>query len=130
MEEEVLAHGPASGVGWGLPFDNYDGALKFIGEEDTIKLGNEELHILFTPGHSPGSICFYSKEHKFIISGDVLFEGSVGRTDLPGGSFEVLEQSIKTKLFMLPSDVIVHPGHGNSTTIGDEMKTNPFVKMI
>lgn len=130
LEEPVLALGPLSGEKWGLPFDNYEGELKFIGEEDIIKLGTEELHILFTPGHSPGSICFYSKEHKFIISGDVLFEGSVGRTDLPGGSFEVLEQSIKTKLFMLPPDVIVHPGHGNSTTIGDEMKTNPFVKMI
>jgi glyoxylase-like metal-dependent hydrolase (beta-lactamase superfamily II) len=60
----------------------------------------------------------------------VLFNGSVGRTDLPGGSFETLEQSIKTKLYSLPQDVIVYPGHGNSTTIADEMKTNPFVKMI
>jgi glyoxylase-like metal-dependent hydrolase (beta-lactamase superfamily II) len=84
---------------------------------------------LFTPGHSPGSICFYSKVHKFIISGDVLFNGSVGRTDLPGGSFDTLQQSIKTKMYMLPEDVIVYPGHGESTTIGDEMKTNPFVKL-
>ena len=121
---------PLSGERWQLPFDNYDGELKFIGEEDVIRIGDEELQILFTPGHSPGSISFYSKTHKFIISGDVLFEGSVGRTDLPGGSFEVLEKSIKTKLFTLPQDVIVHPGHGGSTTIGDEMKTNPFVKMV
>ena len=67
---------------------------------------------------------------KFVISGDVLFQGSVGRTDLPGGNFTILEESIKTKLYTLPEDVIVHPGHGESTTIGDEMKTNPFVKMI
>ena len=95
-----------------------------------IKIGNEELSILFTPGHSPGHICFYSKSHKFLIGGDVLFQGSIGRTDLPGGDFATLEQSIKTKLYILPEDVIVYPGHGDSTTIGDEMKTNPFVKMI
>ncbi len=130
LEEQVLAFGPASGEKWGLPFDNYDAEFKFINEKDVIKIGDEELRIIFTPGHSPGSISFYSEDHKFIISGDVLFEGSVGRTDLPGGSFEVLEQSIKTKLYLLPGDVIVHPGHGNTTTIGDEMKTNPFVKMI
>jgi len=129
LEEAVLEFGPASANMWQMPFDNYDGELKFINEGDTIQLGNETLEILFTPGHSPGSICFYSKPHKFIISGDVLFNGSVGRTDLPGGSFDTLQQSIKTKIYMLPEDVIVYPGHGDSTTIGDEMKTNPFVKM-
>ncbi len=129
LEEAVLEFGPASANMWQMPFDNYDGELKFINEGDTIQLGNETLEILFTPGHSPGSICFYSKPHKFIISGDVLFNGSVGRTDLPGGSFDTLQQSIKTKMYMLPEDVIVYPGHGDSTTIGDEMKTNPFVKM-
>jgi glyoxylase-like metal-dependent hydrolase (beta-lactamase superfamily II) len=129
LEEAVLEFGPASANMWQMPFDNYDGELKFINEGDTIQLGNETLEILFTPGHSPGSICFYSKPHKFIISGDVLFNGSVGRTDLPGGSFDSLQQSIKTKMYMLPEDVIVYPGHGDSTTIGDEMKTNPFVKM-
>jgi len=129
LEKAVLALGPASGSMWQMPFDNYDGELKFINEGDTIQLGNETFEILFTPGHSPGSICFYSKVHKFIISGDVLFNGSVGRTDLPGGSFDTLQQSIKTKMYMLPEDVIVYPGHGDSTTIGDEMKTNPFVKL-
>ena len=130
LEEPVLAYGPVSGQMWQLPFDNYDGELKFIDEGDQIQLGKEHLDILFTPGHSPGHICFYSKAHKFLIGGDVLFQGSVGRTDLPGGSFETLEESIKTKLYTLHEDVIVYPGHGDSTTIGDEMKTNPFVKMI
>lgn len=130
LEEQVLAFGPFTGEKWNLPFENYNADFKFITEKDVIKLGDEELHILFTPGHSPGSISFYSKAHKFIISGDVLFEGSVGRTDLPGGSFDVLERSIKTQLYTLPPDVIVHSGHGESTTIGDEMKTNPFVKMV
>ena len=130
LEKQVLDFGPASGQMWQLPFENYDGELIFIDETDKIKLGNDELEILFTPGHSPGHICFYDKASKFLVGGDVLFNGSVGRTDLPGGNFETLEQSIKTKLYMLPQDVIVYPGHGDSTTIGDEMKTNPFVKMI
>jgi len=130
LEEQVLAFGPASGQMWQLPFDNYDGELVFLEEGDVVRLGDEALHVLLTPGHSPGSICFYSKEHQFIISGDVLFEGSVGRTDLPGGNFQTLEESIRTKLYTLPEEVIVYPGHGGSTTIGDEMKTNPFVRLV
>jgi glyoxylase-like metal-dependent hydrolase (beta-lactamase superfamily II) len=129
-EKRVLDHGPTSGQAWGLPFTNYDGELKYLEEGDTVLIGNEPLEVLFTPGHSPGSICFYSKAHKFLIGGDVLFSGSVGRTDLPGGDFATLEESIKTKLYTLPEDVVVYPGHGESTTIGDEIKTNPFVKMI
>ena len=130
LEKEVLEYGPVSGQKWQLPFDNYDGPLHFIKEGDEIRMGEDVLQILFTPGHSPGSISFYSQNNKFVIGGDVLFEGSIGRTDLPGGSFEVLEESIRTRLYTLPEDVIVHPGHGGSTTIGDEMKSNPFVKMV
>jgi hydroxyacylglutathione hydrolase len=130
LEKQVLDFGPVSGQMWQLPFDNYDGELKYIDEGDKIKIGNDELEILFTPGHSPGHICFYDKASKFLIGGDVLFNGSVGRTDLPGGDFATLEQSIKTKLYTLHEDVIIYPGHGDATTIGDEMKTNPFVKMI
>ena len=130
LEKPVLDHGPVSGQNWGCPFDNYDGELIYIKEGETIRIGEEELDVLFTPGHSPGSVSFHSKQHKFIISGDVLFQGSVGRTDLPGGDFYVLETSIKTQLYTLPADTIVYSGHGSSTTIGDEMKTNPFVKMI
>jgi glyoxylase-like metal-dependent hydrolase (beta-lactamase superfamily II) len=130
LEKPVLEYGPAAGQLWGLPFDNYDSELVFIEEGETIRIGEDSLHVLFTPGHSPGSVSFYDKEAKFVISGDVLFDGSVGRTDLPGGDFTILEESIKTKLYTLPEDVIVYPGHGGSTTIGDEMKGNPFVKMI
>ena len=130
LEKPVLELGTASGQLWQLPFDNYDGELKFIDEGEVIRIGDDEMHILFTPGHSPGSITFYSKENKFAISGDVLFQGSVGRTDLPGGDFSLLEESIKTKLYTLPEDVIIFPGHGESTTVADEMKTNPFVKMV
>ena len=130
LEKPVLEYGPTSGQLWQMPFDNYDGELNFLDEGQVVQIGEDRLHILFTPGHSPGSISFYSQENKFIISGDVLFQGSIGRTDLPGGDFTILEESIKTKLYTLPGDVIVYPGHGDSTTIGDEMKTNPFVKMI
>lgn len=130
LEEPVLERGPDTGQLWQLPFDNYDGELAYLKEGEDIKIGNDTLHVLFTPGHSPGSVSFYNKEEKFIISGDVLFNGSIGRTDLPGADFATLEESIRTKLYTLPEDVIVYPGHGESTTIGDERKGNPFVKMI
>jgi glyoxylase-like metal-dependent hydrolase (beta-lactamase superfamily II) len=128
LEKQVLDLGPVSGQMWQLPFDNYDGELKYINEGDPVQLGDDMLEVLLTPGHSPGSVCFYSKEHRFLIGGDVLFNGSVGRTDLPGGDFKTLEQSIKTKLYTLPDDVVVYPGHGEPTTIGKERRSNPFVQ--
>jgi glyoxylase-like metal-dependent hydrolase (beta-lactamase superfamily II) len=130
LEKPVLEYGPATGQLWQMPFDNYDAELNFLDEDDRIQVGSDELVVLFTPGHSPGHISFYSEANKFVISGDVLFQGSVGRTDLPGGDFTVLEESIKTKLYTLPAETIVYPGHGETTTIGDEIKTNPFVNMI
>lgn len=129
-EKQLLDLGPTQGQMWQLPFDNYDGPLHYLDAGDTIAIGDEALQVLLAPGHSPGHLCFYSAVHKFLIGGDVLFQGSVGRTDLPGGDFATLEQSIKTQLYTLPGDVVVYPGHGDSTTIADEMKTNPFVKMI
>ena len=128
LEKQVLDLGPVSGQLWQLPFDNYDGDLHYINEGEGIQLGDDTLEILLTPGHSPGSVCFYNKEHRFLIGGDVLFNGSVGRTDLPGGDFKILEQSIKTKLYTLPDDVVVYPGHGEPTTIGKERRSNPFVQ--
>jgi glyoxylase-like metal-dependent hydrolase (beta-lactamase superfamily II) len=83
--------------------------------------------VIHAPGHSPGSICFYCKKQKFIIGGDVLFQNSIGRTDLPYGSHEDLVKNIKEKLFKLPEDVKVYSGHGPATTIGDEMRDNPFL---
>ena len=102
--------------------------LFFLKEGDKIKLGDDELEILFTPGHSPGHICFYCEAQKFIIGGDVLFRLGIGRTDLPGGDINVLLESINKKLFILPDDVIVYPGHGEPTTIGFEKINNPFLK--
>lgn len=99
----------------------------FFNEGDTVSFGKSSLKILFTPGHSPGSVCFYNEDQKFVIGGDVLFKASIGRTDLPGGDFPTLEKSIKTKLYVLPDDVTVYPGHGPETTIGFEKEHNSFV---
>jgi len=100
---------------------------KFIKEGDTISFGNTKLSVLFTPGHSPASVSFYCKEDSFLIAGDVLFQGSIGRTDLPGGNFDTLLQSIINKFLPLPDDVIVYSGHGNPTSIGVERNSNPFI---
>ncbi|HPK09171.1 MAG TPA: MBL fold metallo-hydrolase [Saprospiraceae bacterium] len=99
---------------------------EFIDENDQIKFGNTELSILFTPGHSPGSLSFYHEESKQLIDGDVLFERSIGRTDLPGGDYDTLISSINKKLFTLNDEVKVYPGHGRSTSIGSEKMYNPF----
>ncbi|HET6992621.1 MAG TPA: MBL fold metallo-hydrolase, partial [Bacteroidia bacterium] len=87
-------------------------------EGKQVKFGNTTLDIFFTPGHSPGSVCFYNAKEKFAISGDVLFQGSIGRSDLPGGSAAVLLNSIREKLFVLPDDVKIYSGHGGMTKIG------------
>lgn len=99
----------------------------FLNEGDTISFGNSILEILFTPGHSPGSITFYNREQQVMIAGDVLFYGSIGRSDLPGGNSATLISSIKNKLFPLGDNYTVYSGHGPSTTIGFERKNNPFL---
>ena len=128
QEEVLLQFAPASVVGYGLSFTNYTGKLHYLNAGDTIHLGSDELKVLFTPGHSPGSISLYCATQNFVIGGDVLFKGSIGRTDLPGASAEQLAQSIRTQLYTLPDETIVYPGHGEPTTIGYEKKHNPFVK--
>ncbi len=96
--------------------------------DSSFTFGDEIINVFHTPGHSPGSVCLYQKESGFIVAGDVLFQGSIGRTDLPGGNFDTLIQSIKTHLFSLPDDVIVHSGHGPLTTVGQERISNPFLQ--
>ncbi|MFC1778971.1 MBL fold metallo-hydrolase [Thermodesulfobacteriota bacterium] len=98
---------------------------KFLNEGDVFSVGEQSFSIFHVPGHSPGSICLLSDGHLFV--GDVLFAGSVGRTDLPGGDFDALVEGVREKLFRLPADTIVHPGHGPDTTIGREKQMNPFV---
>ena len=98
----------------------------YLNEGDVVIFGNQKLEVLFVPGHAPGHIAFYHRESKSLIGGDVLFDSSIGRTDLPGGDFDVLIESIHSKFFTLDDDVVVYPGHGPSTTIGKEKRTNPF----
>jgi hydroxyacylglutathione hydrolase len=127
-EQVVLEDAPMAGIRWNLPFDQYKGPLEFLRENDIVRLGEDKLKVLFTPGHSPGHICFYCPEQHFIIGGDVLFRESIGRTDLPGGDFDTLINSIRTKLFVLPHETVVYPGHGETTTMGYEKVNNPFLK--
>jgi hydroxyacylglutathione hydrolase len=127
LEEQVLSFAPTSGQMWGLTFTNYSGPLHFINDGDILKLGEDELEVILAPGHSPGSICLYSKQQDFLIGGDVLFHESIGRTDLPGGDHATLLKSIRERLFVLPGDTEVFPGHGPSTTIGHEKENNPFL---
>lgn len=101
-------------------------ADSFLNEGDEVVFGNQKLAILFVPGHSPGHIAFYDAPTKILIGGDVLFENSIGRTDLPGGDYDTLITSIHKKFFTLPDDVTVYCGHGSETSIGFEKRTNPF----
>ena len=96
-------------------------------ENDFVEFGNTKLKIIHVPGHSPGHVVFYCESDHKLIAGDVLFYGSIGRTDLPGGDYETLISNIKNKLFHLPDDTAVYCGHGPETTIGFEKRTNPFL---
>ena len=99
-----------------------------LGENDKVQTGGLVANILHTPGHTEGSICLYFPAEKTLIAGDTLFAGSIGRTDLPGGSFEKIIRSIHGKLLALPEETTVVPGHGELTTIGEERENNPFLK--
>jgi len=98
-----------------------------LGQADTVKTGNLAAQVLHTPGHTEGSICLYFPAESKLIAGDTLFAGSIGRTDLPGGSFEKIIRSLHERVLALPDETIVVPGHGPLTTIGDERESNPFL---
>lgn len=112
---------------FGLVIDKVAEIQNYIDEDVVVKFGNSTLRVLFTPGHANGSLCFYSPENHFVITGDVLFNQSIGRTDLPTGNYDVLQNSIWEKLFTLPDETVVYPGHGPETSIGFEKVNNPFV---
>jgi glyoxylase-like metal-dependent hydrolase (beta-lactamase superfamily II) len=126
-EAPMLELAPVSGERWGLPFQNYAGPLHFLNDGDKVLLDDFEIQVILAPGHSPGSICFYIPEQGDLIGGDVLFRGSIGRTDLPGGDTETLLTSIREKLWVLPDETVVYSGHGIKTTIGYEKRNNPFL---
>lgn len=98
----------------------------YLKDGDTVEFGHSKLSVIAVPGHSPGGLCFYSEADRLLIAGDVLFAGSVGRSDFPGGDSQLLLDGIRDKLFVLPDEVKVIPGHGPATTIGEEKKYNPF----
>ena len=127
LDEYNLERSIQAGKLYNMPIETSPPIEIELTEGGEINWGNSSLTILSTPGHSAGSLSFYSEEHKILIAGDVLFKMSIGRTDLPGGDFDTLISTIKTKLFILPEETIVYSGHGDETTIGDEMKNNPFL---
>jgi hydroxyacylglutathione hydrolase len=126
-EQLILQNAPYGAAMFGFQFPDVPVQDFFI-EEGTLNLGEEDsVQVLLAPGHSPGSVCFYSEKDGWLIGGDVLFAGSVGRTDLPGGHHETLLKSIRDKLLPLPDGVTVHAGHGPATSIGAERRSNPFL---
>lgn len=125
-EMKVLQAIPSYAPGMGFRYSMGPAPEVFLNEGDVIKFGDSQLDVILAPGHSPAHVCFYAEDSNFLIGGDVLFYGSIGRTDLPGGNHEQLLSSISEKLFVLPPDCEVYPGHGKPTTIGFEKANNPF----
>jgi len=121
--EAVVAYAPAMGIRYEVsPLPD-----EYLPETGSVHFGNTELDLIFAPGHSPAHLCFYDKNSNILIAGDVLFRNGIGRTDLPGGSMTQLLNNIQQKLFKLPDDCTVYPGHGPETIIGFEKRTNPFL---
>ena len=127
-DKEVLDMLQASGIRFGFQIPAVNVDLEYVSEGDELDFDGEKFKIYHVPGHSPGSVVYHNETQKFIISGDVLFEGSIGRTDLYKGNYEQLIEGIKTKLFVLDDETQVFSGHGNPTTIGFEKQYNPFLK--
>ncbi|WP_234110851.1 MBL fold metallo-hydrolase [Chryseobacterium sp. R2A-55] len=125
-EKEILERNPMDAQRFGFFFRPFSGEIHFLKEGETINLGEDFLKILHVPGHSPGHIALHHEAQKFVISGDVLFEESIGRTDLYKGNHKQLLESIRTKLFVLDAETKVFNGHGNPTNIGFERQHNPF----
>lgn len=123
----LVERAPESALMFGFSLKIAPTVNEFIDEKKPITFGESSLQAFHIPGHSPGSLVYYSNNDKFVIAGDVLFNGSIGRTDLPGGDYDALISGIKEKLFSLPKDTIVHCGHGPTTSIQKEQETNPFL---
>lgn len=127
-ETDMFERSVQMGQMFGFQINNPVLPRKFLNEGDVITFGNSELKMLHLPGHSAGSLAFYSEKEKFVITGDVLFRDSIGRTDLPGGDYDSLIFSIREKLLPLGDDYAAYPGHGPSTSLGFEKENNGFLK--
>ena len=128
-ESGLLNNATLMGEVYGLKVEPLSAIDQAITDNETIALGEYKLRSILVPGHSPGSLSFYSPEAGFVITGDALFQGSIGRTDLPGGDYDTLISSIRNRLLTLPPETTVYPGHGDPTTIGEEASNNPFLSM-
>ncbi|MBZ0199842.1 MAG: MBL fold metallo-hydrolase [Ignavibacteriaceae bacterium] len=126
-DEPLLQNGKTQAAMFGIKLNEPPKPDDYLSEDKVLFLGSTSPKLLFTPGHTPGEYCLYFGEEKLCLTGDVLFQGSVGRTDLWGADTVALMNSIRTKLYTLPDDVVIYPGHGETSTIGDEKKSNPFV---
>lgn len=127
-EEILLQAYPQMASMYGLPSEPSPTPTGYLEHGQDFSFGQVTLRILLTPGHSPASVSFYNEQDHYIIGGDVLFQHSIGRTDLPGGDYETLINSIQTHFLSLPDRVVVYSGHGPKTTIGEERKSNPFLQ--
>ena len=126
-DEEAMLENPNlnQSPGFGVPYSTKADIL--VSDGDELKVGDVTLKFIHTPGHTEGGMCIYVKEAKALFSGDTLFRQSIGRTDFPGGSYKEIMDSIRKKLFLLPDDTNVFPGHMGTTSIGFEKENNPFV---
>lgn len=127
-ELPMLAMAPKHAAMFGVEIDTAPRVEKTVGDGDTLTFGRTTLRVIHTPGHTLGGICLYSEKDRVLLTGDTLFQGSIGRTDLHGGSYTAIIRSITEKLLTLPDDVVVFPGHGDSSTIGEERADNPFLR--
>ncbi|MCQ2291659.1 MAG: MBL fold metallo-hydrolase [Bacteroidales bacterium] len=118
----------AYGAAFGILVDSMPHPSMLLMDGEILHYGNQELQVFYTPGHCDGSICLYDKKNKFVISGDLIFEGSVGRSDLPTGDPYLLIKSIQDSILTLDDDVVIYPGHGDTTTIGNERLHNPYLQ--
>ncbi len=129
-EQPVIDRLPEGGARWGVPCAPYKGPVQYIDQDEIIHFGNDQFKVLVTPGHSPGSVCFYNEHQDFLIGGDLIFKDGVGRTDLPGSNPLDLIKSISTQILPLPDSMTIYSGHGPVTTWGREKKANPYILHI
>jgi len=129
-EQIVLDRLPEAAAKWGAPTEAYKGPIQYIQEGEMIHFGSDSFKVLLTPGHSPGSVCFYHAQQDFMMGGDLIFKDGVGRTDLPGANPLDLIKSIREQIFPLPDSLTIYSGHGPATTWGREKEHNPYIQHI
>lgn len=129
-EQLVIDRLPEASAKWGIPTEAYSGPVQYLEANEIIHFGKDQFKCLFTPGHSPGSLCFYHELQQFIIGGDLIFMDGVGRTDLPGSNPTDLINSIRIEIIPLKDKVMIYSGHGPETSLGREKVHNPYIKHI